>query len=171
MSRVIAPVALVGLLASLAWHLGILIGHDFLGGAGMVLFIGIFVVWFPTVMSLQKLGPALQRGGTWKVLLEGAPAWVKTVVSGAFVYAMVNFGLGFVGGFSTRGSGFWRIGSGHAIAFYAAAWGLSTAAVRRGELGIEWKCQNGHEMSPTGKFCEECGAPAKKGLVSRRAAV
>jgi hypothetical protein len=171
LSRIIAPVALAGLLASAAWHLGILAGHDFLGEAGMVLFVGIFVVWFPTVMSLQKLAPALQRGGSWKVLLAGAPDWVKTVVGAVFIYAMINFGLGFVGVFATTGPGFWRIGSGHAMAFYAAAWGLSLAAVRREELGIEWKCQNGHDMSPIAKFCDECGAPARPGLASRRAGV
>jgi len=50
--------------------------------------------------------------------------------------------------------------SGHAMVFYSAAWGIGYAAHTPENLGIEWRCQNGHEMPPTAKFCAECDAPA-----------
>jgi hypothetical protein len=160
--RIIAWLAAAGLVLSAAWHLGMLVGHDFLGQAGEVLFAGIFVVWFPTVLLLQKLGPAFRNTRDWRVLLEGTPHWVKPIVTATFANAIINFGLGVLGVYDLRGAGFWRMASGHAMVFYAAAWGVNLAAYRRDELGIDWKCQNGHEISPQAKFCELCGAPARR---------
>lgn len=138
-----------------------MLGYDLFRGAWPGLFAGIFVVWVPTVIALRRFGAAMQKTGGWRVPLIGAPSWVRSVVYAAFAYAIVNFGLGFIGVFSVEGTGFWRVGSGHAIAFYAAAWGLAIAANRREGLGIDWKCQHGHPMTPNARFCEECGAPAQ----------
>jgi len=89
----------------------------------IALFVGIFVVWFPTVWSMKKLSSSIRGNDFWKIALTGAPPLAKYVV-------------------------------------YAAAWGLALAAAGRKSLGIEWKCERGHEMHPGAKFCEECGAPA-----------
>ena len=160
MQRIIAPLAFVGLLLSAAWHLGLLLHHDLFGQGGTVLFIGIFVVWFPTVFYLRRFGSTMQRRTAWKVWLAGGPDWLYPLLMGIFVYAIVNFGLGFLGVYSMEGSGFWRMASGHAMVFYSVAWGVAYAAIRRENLGIEWRCQSGHEMPPEAKFCAECGAPA-----------
>ena len=61
MQRIIAPLAFVGLLLSAGWHLGLLLHHDLFGQGGTVLFIGIFVVWFPTVFYLRRFGSTMQR--------------------------------------------------------------------------------------------------------------
>ncbi len=161
MHRIIAPLAFIGLLLSAAWHVGLLFHHDIFGQAGTVLFIGIFVVWFPTVLYVRRFSSATTGGrADWKVWLAGGPEWLYPLLVGIVVYAVVNFGLGFVGVYSMEGSGFWRMASGHAMVFYSAAWGIGYAATRRENLGIEWRCQNGHEMPPNAKFCAECGAPA-----------
>lgn len=162
--RVVAGLAFLGLLLSTAWHASILLGRDILGDAGQTLFAGIFVVWFPTVIYLQKLGPALQRGG-WKALFKGAPSWFGTLFGLVFGYAILNFMMGMLGVYDMS-TGFGRAASGHAMVFYAASWGIAVAAIRRHELGIEWKCQNGHDISPEAKFCEKCGAPARQQLRS-----
>ena len=47
---------------------------------------------------------------------------MKYIVYGAFGYAIVNSQPGMLGAFEMKGSGFWRVGSSHAMAFYAAAW-------------------------------------------------
>lgn len=163
MSRLVAAIAGLGLLASFVGHLGLVLGHDIVGAAWPVLFGGIFVVWFPTVLAMRRFSATMQKKDGWKIALTGAPDWVRYVLYAAFIYAIVNFGLGFVGLYSLEGSGFWRMGSSHAMAFYAAAWGFAVAANRRDELGIDWKCQHGHDMTPGAKFCEECGAPARVG--------
>jgi len=156
----LAAVAGLGLLLTFIGHVGLVSGHDLYGKGWNALFIGIFVVWFPTVWSMKKLNSKVWGNDFWKIALTGAPPLAKYVVYGAFGYAIVNFVAGMLGAFEMKGSGFWRVGSSHAMAFYAAAWGLALAAAGRESLGIEWKCQRGHEMHPGAKFCEECGAPA-----------
>lgn len=160
MQSLLSAVAGVGLLVTFIGHVGLIFGHDFYGKGWNALFIGIFVVWFPTVLSMKKLNSAVRGNDFWKVALTGAPPVAKYFVYGAFGYAIINFVAGMLGAFEMKGSGFWRVGSSHAMAFYAAAWGLALAAAGRVSLGIEWKCERGHEMHPGAKFCEECGAPA-----------
>ena len=158
--RLLAPVAFIGLLLSAAWHVGLLFHHDLLGPGGTVLFIGIFVVWFPTVFYLRRFDSTTGQGRrSWKVWLAGGPDWLYPLLQGIVVYAVINFGLGFLGVYSMEGPGFWRMASGHAMVFYGAAWGVAYAAMRREDEGIEWRCQNGHEVPPDAKFCAECGAP------------
>ena len=159
------PLAFLGLLLSTAWHLGTLFGRDPFGQAGMYLFLGIFVVFMPTLSYLQKHQGSLQTGG-WKVLLPGAPAWLALTVKVVWVYAILNFILGMVGLYDMSAD-FSRAASSHAMAFYVSCWGIGLAAVRRDELGIEWKCQNGHDISAEARFCEKCGAPARRPRGSR----
>ena len=151
-------------MVSFASQLAFWFGYDLLGSAWHVVFAGIFVVWFPTVWMLRGFQGVMQRKGGWRIAFIGAPDWVRNVVYGSFVFAIANFALGFFGVFSMEGNGFWRVGSSHAMAFYSAAWGLAVAANRREEQGMDWKCRNGHDMTPGAKFCEECGAPAQPSL-------
>ena len=76
MHRIIAPIAFIGLLLSAAWHVGLLFHHDLFGQAGTVLFIGIFVVWFPTVLYVRRFSSTtMGRRADWKVWLAGGPEW------------------------------------------------------------------------------------------------
>ncbi len=160
MQSLLAMVAGFSLLVTFIGHVALVCGYDLYGKGWNVLFVGIFVVWFPTVWSMRKFGHAFRADGGWKIALTGTSTWVRSVVYGAFTYAIVNFGLGMLGLFELKGGGFWRVGSSHAMAFYAAAWGLALAAEGRASQGIEWKCQRGHDINPGAKFCEACGAPA-----------
>ena len=72
MQRIIAPLTFVGLLLSAGWHIGLLLHHDLVGQGGTDLFIGIFVVWFPTVFYLRRFGSTMQRRTGWKVWLAGS---------------------------------------------------------------------------------------------------
>lgn len=132
--------------------------------AWFFIFAGVFVVWLPTVFTLGKFGAAMQKRGGWKVVLIGAPAWARYVVGAAFVYAIVNFAFYFIIslGITVGEESFWNIGSSHAMAFYAMAWATALAAANREKLGIEWKCERGHDLTPGARFCEECGAPAAR---------
>jgi hypothetical protein len=161
LSPVIGTISGIGLLGAFAGHISLLIGYDLLGDAWPIVFAGIFVVWFPTVLQLQKEfgAAAMQRSNGWKIPLVGAPKWVRGVMYVAFIYAIVNFSMGLLGVFSMKGAGFWRVGSSHAMVFYAAAWAFAVAANRRKKLRIDWKCRNGHSMASGAKFCDRCGAP------------
>jgi len=162
MQSLLAAVAGFGLLVTFVGHVSLVCGYDLYGKGWNALFVGIFVVWFPTVLSMRKLKYAFRGNNGWKIALTGASPWVRYVVYGTFIYAIVNFGLGMLGLFEMKGGGFWRVGSSHAMAFYGAAWGLALAAEGRRSQGIEWKCRQGHDMNPGARFCEECGAPARE---------
>lgn len=161
MNLILSRVAAFGYLASVLAQVGFWLGYNLFGNSAVILFVGIFVVWIPTILGLQRTRANFQGTDAWRQLLIGAPPWMFTLVQASFVYAMVNFALGFVGLFSMEGDGFWRVGTSHAMAFYAVAWGVATAALGREEQGIEWKCTNGHDLAPTAKFCPECGAAAR----------
>ena len=160
-ARLVAPVAAFGFVASLVAQIGFLLGYNLLGPANAALFIGVFVVWFPTVMSVKRL-QTRRNSSDWRALLVGAPPWALPAMYAVFAYAIINFLLGFLKVFSMEGDGFWRVGSSHAMVFYLAAWGTATAAIARAEQGLEWKCEQGHDMAYDAKFCPECGAPMRK---------
>jgi hypothetical protein len=162
MRSVLAAVAGIGLLVCLLGHIALITGNDFIGPSWPVLLGGVFVIWIPTVLTMRRLTFATRRNDAWKVALTGAPDWVKYAVYAVFGYAIVNFlarVLLNVGHTSPAENDFWKVGSSHAMAFYAAAWGVATAAVNREKLGIDWKCERGHDMTPGANYCEQCGAP------------
>src|ERR1700757_3316875 len=81
--RVIAyPVmvlATVGLLASLLLHAGNHAGGPELGKVAIrFLFPGIFVVWLPTVLLMNRLTRDFKQRDLWKAALRGCPAWMRT---------------------------------------------------------------------------------------------
>jgi len=93
----------------------------------------------------------------------GAPRWMGIMAAVSFVYAIANFLLIMpsANGKSTNQDLFAVGGTGHAMAFYAAALWINWAAVKRRELGIVWECENGHKLAPADKFCSQCGAKTK----------
>jgi hypothetical protein len=50
-----------------------------------------------------------------------------------------------------------RIGSGHSMAFYSAAMAALYSAIHVRERDETRRCLNGHPVSPSAKFCEQCG--------------
>lgn len=58
----------------------------------MALHVGIFLVWIPLVIMANRTKPTRGRGNM-EHLLAQFPKWVRSVVYGVFIYALVNFGL------------------------------------------------------------------------------
>lgn len=76
-----------------------------------VLFIGIFVVWVPTILRMRKNKNLLEYHsshifnrfnpfGFYNALFRETPYWLKYIAIGSFVYGLINFFLFFnsVGG-------------------------------------------------------------------------
>jgi hypothetical protein len=134
------------------------------------LFFGIFLVWFPTVLSMQRFNAVKKKGlfgfRVWKYATAGAPPILVWLAGAALVYAMVNFFIAMPVdrsvGPALEDSGFFLVGTGHAMAFYAAALVFNVAAIQRRATGTDWECERGHMLVPSDSFCSECGSPARK---------
>lgn len=160
-----------GFIVSLLWNLSLRAGLVESVGAEprpafFVLFMGVFVVFFPTVFYLQRFNKDMRsfRFRGWKYIFTGAPRWSVWVTGASFLYAFINFFSVMPWDqrhVSSEDVNFELVGSGHCMLFYAVAAVINWAAVRRSALGIDWVCEGGHALAPSDKFCSECGAPAK----------
>ena len=174
---ILAPfigLAAIGLILSVAAHLAAVAGSPIpFGKAVWGLHIGVFVVWLPTVLVGIRLTRGANRKDYWKIALVGCPKWMRRALSILFGYAILNFILFFVmtaAHLQPKGDappevvrGF----SGHWMVFYGAAFATLYSASVIGWAGIDRKCPNGHSVTFTAKFCEECGAPLESSFVDR----
>jgi hypothetical protein len=163
MRRVIAyPVMLLsgaGVLLCLASYVRWLTGsyHPFKSGPP-ILFVGIFVVWVPTVLLMNTLTRDFKQRDLWKAALRGCPSWMRMCLwigTGSVVaitFLPVIFGRNRApseGGFTL-----------FPIIFYAVSFCTMYSILHVDELDAARRCLNGHTIPPLAKFCEECGAPA-----------
>ena len=77
--------ALCGLLLSLA---GLQLLH---GALDEPLLVGIFVVWFPTVLFGSVMVSGAKNSDFWKIVLSGCPAWMRRTFYVLVAFGMVNF--------------------------------------------------------------------------------
>lgn len=157
--------AAVGFVLSATAHLLALFGMEVPGG-GYVwgLHIGIFVVWIPTVLVSMQTTRFATRRDVWNIALGGCPPWMRYGLYILFAYAILNFVL-FIGTApkhsaqlgSTPPSSVVRGFSGHWMVFYAGAFAVLYSRINAPQLYKPRKCPNGHVVSPTARFCPDCG--------------
>jgi hypothetical protein len=152
----------IGLVVSLWVHLGAVMGRRVAPEAFFLLLgVGIFIVWLPTVLVAHRLVGSTNRKDFWKVFLKDSPDWMRYMVYGLFGYAMVNFLL-FMTKAPSGGSGnlpavVWRGISGHWMAFYSAALAILYSEARMEDRSP--RCANGHAVSSNATYCTRCGQP------------
>jgi len=167
MQALLRPLMLLevaGFFASFLVHLLALLGLPSpFGGGTWLLHLGIFVVWFPTVLIAQRLGKGAKQADLWKAVLRGCPKWMRTGIYVVGGYAIVNFVF-----FMIQTTDYaknevpllieYRGFSGHWLIFYYASAATLYSATRIGSLG-QRHCPHGHEVSPFANYCDLCGAP------------
>ena len=161
-------IAAVGLVVSLWVHVGAVMGRRVAPEAFFwILHVGIFIVWFPAVISAMNLLGNINQRDFWKVAFKGSPEWMRYMVYGFFGYAVVNFML-FMTKVPSGNNGanppavVWRGFSGHWMAFYAAAMAILYSAARVKNNG--WHCSNGHSAPASARFCGRCGQQVIRGF-------
>ena len=132
--------------------------------AAWALHIGIFVIWLPAVFASQRLTKDFKQREFWTAALRGAPPWASTALKWLTGYALVNFLLFIFQ--TTQASGApsaaleARGFSGHWMIFYGAGAAVLYSAARLREHGDQPRvCLNGHPVSLSARYCEECGSP------------
>lgn len=130
----------MGLILSLYVHIGALRGQQVVPDAFFWgLHIGIFPVWIPVVFIGKRLSEdAPRKQDYWKFALKGAPDWMRFMVYGFFVYAIVNFMIFIAHAPAKQLPGspppmVWRGFSGHWMVFYAAAMAVLYSAANSGK--------------------------------------
>jgi hypothetical protein len=102
-----------------------------------ILHAGIFVVFLPAVLVARGRLGITHHKDFWKLVLRGAPAWMKYTVYGLLGYAVVS-SLLFMNQtseplFAATTVGQWRVFSSGWMAFYSASLAILYAAVHRPE--------------------------------------
>ena len=153
-------ISAVGLLASVTLHIAILLaGRELSGQVIPFLFPGIFVVWLPTVLVMNRLTRDFKQKDIWKAALRGCPAWMRRTLWVIWGYAFFSALIlpFFLGSNPEASPASFVI---FPAVFYATSLAVMYSAAKADQFDSSRHCLNGHMISPLAKFCEECGAPA-----------
>ena len=173
MNQLLTPfsiLAAIGLLLSVIVHIYALLGQQVpFGKLTYGLHVGLFIVWFPAASVGKRLSKDFKQSELFQAVLRGCPIWMKRIPYLFFLYGVINM-LWFVSTGQTQTtkcgvmdtgneieqfrifSCFWMVG-------YSAAYSVLYSARQTEILDKERRCRNGHDVSPSARFCEDCGAP------------
>ena len=154
--------AAIGLLASFFLYVANFVVPGLGPLASKFLFPGIFVVWLPTVLLMNRLTRDFKQRDVWKAALRGCPPWMKTGLWVVVGFAMLAaFVVPLLRGKDPGQGGFLIFPA----CFYSISFCTMYSLLHVEEFDTAHRCLNGHRVSPLAKFCEECGAPtAPEGL-------
>ena len=137
-----------------------------LGASGMyefpmnkvsILFFGLFVVWVPTVLLMNRLTADFKQKDLWRAALRGCPPWMKTALYVVIGCVFVVFFFPVLSGRSPGESPHTFVF--FPISFYSVSFCVMYSVIRVDRFDSTRRCLNGHAIAPLAKFCEECGAP------------
>ncbi|MHC4531600.1 MAG: hypothetical protein ACYSXD_08585 [Planctomycetota bacterium] len=155
----------IGLVLTLTVHLSIWAGLP-LSKYILKVFIGIPVVWLPTVLVFQLLSRDSTQEDSWKVCMRRCPVWMKYMSWVFFIYAFISFGFllfGMYRDIKYGGSGgglpkFVSLGlSGFCLVFYSTAMSVLYSVRKILEGRSTKSCPNGHRVPASESFCPYCG--------------
>ena len=166
-------IAAAGLVISATVHVFGLAGYDISEGRSEYLFFGVFAVFLPTVLVTNGTAREFKQKDWWKAVLRGCPPWMKYIIYGCFAYALFNFAR-FALGHAVAPDGSppetsikeITMMTGHILPFYAIAMGTLYSAIQVSKSDPQRRCSNGHPVSPSASFCDQCGAEVKPTLRS-----
>lgn len=159
----------LGLVLSVVTHIAVILGLHVPAELNL-LFPGIFIVWFPAVITLSLITDGSLKKDIWKVALRGAPKWMRFMNYGFGIYAILNFVIFIVfvpNNPQDSDSSMLRGFSGYILPFYSVALAIFYSASQVGKNGFRRKCPNGHQVSFSAKYCENCGQPILDDVFSK----
>ncbi len=122
-----------------------------------ILFVGIFVVWLPTVLLMNTVTRDFKQKDLWKAALRGCPSWMRMCLwVGSGIVMAITFLPVVLGRNSAPSEGGFTL---FPIIFYGVSFCTMYSILHVDQLDASRRCLNGHAMPPLAKFCEECGAP------------
>jgi len=158
--------AVVGLILTLIAHLSMWAGSDNpLTKHYFTLFVGVPVIWLPTILVSHLLTRDAKQKDLGKVCMRGCPAWIRYMSTGFFIYAFISVGFVLFGMYTDiRGGGsgdgtpkYLSLGfSGFFMMFYSTATAVLYSATKILDRVNMRICPNGHRVEATENFCPYC---------------
>jgi hypothetical protein len=156
--------AAAGFVLSAVAHVASIAGMELPSSEAFVaMHAGVFVVFFPAVLVMQRISRGVARRDVWKVALSGCPPWMRNAGKVFLGDAILNF----LHCMATmphpakhRGppsAAAVRIFSGHWMVFYGIAFATLYSVRNRASLLVERRCPNQHLVSINADYCETCG--------------
>jgi hypothetical protein len=130
-----------------------------------LLFIGIFVVWFPTVVMIQRMTRGVASRDSMKVAMRHASPLMRGVVYAAWIYCGLVWAVSMIIHFVTKSPTLANEGvyfTAFMLVFYASAAGVAASALAMTAEQLDPRCRNGHQVGTQATFCELCGAPVMR---------
>ena len=169
MNQLLPPVSILaatGLLLSVIVHIYAFLGQQVpFGNLAYGLHVGLFIVWFPAASVGKLLSKDFKQSELFQAMLRGCPIWMKRMPYLFFLYGAINMIWIISTGQATKCGDIgneiqqYRLFSGFWMVFYSAAFSVLYSASQTEILDKERRCRNGHVVSPSARFCEDCGAP------------
>lgn len=149
----------LGFLISLAVHVSSIFGVSVFPKEPWFLHYGIFVVWLPAVLCAQALAKEFPQKQMWKAALRGCPKPMQYMAYALFGYVFLNFAIFAMANSSSATSNTAVRGfSGHWLIFYYVAFAILYSYIQVQKQDPTRRCQSGHAVSLSAKYCPECGA-------------
>jgi len=161
---VFLSLAATGLVALLIVHVAALFGVIYPFEHSIKFLVpGLFGVWFPTILVMNRLTRDFKQKAIWRAALRGSPKWLQRTQWILLGYTWIGFfALPVIyGGGMDLPINKVRSISGGMLAFYSIAASVLFSATRAAKFDESRRCRNAHRVSPLAKFCDECGAPAE----------
>lgn len=155
--------AVAGFIAAAAIHVASLFGITYPFDRFLqFLAPGIFVAFVPTIFVMNRLTRDFKQKDLWRAALRGCSKWMRWTVWVVFGYTWLGFfvlPLLYSGGTENPANKA-RSMSAVLMTFYLIPAAVLYSATQVQRLDAIRRCLNGHPLSPSAKFCQECGAPA-----------
>lgn len=158
----VQSLALAGFALSVLVNVGTVTGRWTPPGYFLALHVGIFVVFFPAILVARRRVGNTNRKDFWKVVLNGAPDWMKYFLYAVFAYTFVIGVPSWIRALQqvtkpaqSKDFNDWTLFSAGWMVFYWASFAILYAALKQEELSP--RCVNGHPALPGASFCSQCG--------------
>lgn len=167
MLRLLARLTLVGSAAGLALSLVVIATSLLPPGADspalkLCLIAGLFVVGFPAIFVISSAWHDYPQRVYLKHMYAGCPAWMRRLtyallgVGAALFFSSIVLDPGGPGE-SPLGPGSSLFLGGFGLMAYSAFLAQVYSALHLDHAFPGRRCPNGHVVSPTARFCEQCG--------------
>ncbi|MBB6342978.1 hypothetical protein HNP49_003166 [Pseudomonas fluvialis] len=149
----------LGFLISFVAHASSIFGFSVFPKEPWFLHFGIFVVWIPAVLCAQSLAKVFPQKQMWKAALRGCPKPMQYMAYALFGYVFLNFAIFAItnSNHTPTSASTVRGFSGHWLIFYYAAFAILYSYIQVQKQDPARRCQNGHLVNLSAKYCPECG--------------